>query len=130
LHPLIKRLSKATPRLTFALVTRCLDDGDFAPFSIRRGKLRGKWLGGDWRTPFWERTARHYKMPLDEAYDDERVEWVAERRMTDAAMQIATGTSRRYEWGGGRTYRRLEDERADAMLELARALKKAEDDPE
>ena len=42
LHPLLKRLSKATPRLTYALVTHCLDDNDFAPFRIQNGTLRGK----------------------------------------------------------------------------------------
>jgi hypothetical protein len=130
LHPLIKRLSKWTPRLTFALVTWCLDNMDFAPFSIRKGKLRGTWLGDDWRSPFWERAAREHNIPLDEAYDDEMVERVAENRMTDAAVQIATGTNRRYEWRGGRTYRCLEDERADAMMELARAMGKMKDDPE
>src|SRR5438552_1769121 len=61
LHPLLKRLSKKTPGLSFALVTHCLDDNDFGRFAIRRGVLRGGWLGGDWRTPFYERAAEKYK---------------------------------------------------------------------
>ena len=34
-HPLLKRLSEKTPRLSFALVTHCLDDNDFGRFAIR-----------------------------------------------------------------------------------------------
>jgi hypothetical protein len=122
LHPLLKPLSKRLPRLTFALVTQCLDDNDFGAFTIRKGKQRGDWLGDDWRTPFYERAARQYKMTLDEVYEDDDVEAVAEWWMTDAAVQIATGTSRRYDWRSGRVYRDLEDERATAMLELAQAV--------
>jgi hypothetical protein len=101
LHPLLKRLSKRVPRLTFALVTRCLDDNDFAAFTIHNGTLRGKWLGDDWRTPFYERAAIKYQMPLDEVYEDDLIESFAESWMTDAAMEIATGSKRRHEWGGG-----------------------------
>jgi hypothetical protein len=124
LHPLLRRLSKHVPRLTFALVTRCLDDNDFGAFTIRGGTQRGKWLGDDWRTPFYERVAREYKIPLSEVYEDQDIQDVGEWRMTDAAVQIATGTKRRYEWRGGRVYRDFEDERATAMLELAQAMKK------
>ncbi len=73
MNPLLKRFSKATPRLTYALVTHCLDDNDFAPFAIQKGKLRGKWLGDEWREPFWERAAREYNMTLEEAYEDDVV---------------------------------------------------------
>ena len=130
LHPLIKRLSKATPKLQFALVIHCLDDNDFGRFVIGKGKLRGGWLGGDWREPFYERAAQKYKMTLDEVYDDDMVTSFAESWMRDAAVTLATGTTRRYEWSGGRVYRALEDERAGAMLELARAMKKMEDEEE
>jgi hypothetical protein len=37
-------------------------------------------------------------------------------------MQLATGTSRTYSWSSGRAYRDFEDERASAMLELAKAM--------
>src|SRR6187401_1599526 len=39
LHPLLKRLSKKAPRLSFALVTHCFDDSDFGQFAIRNGVL-------------------------------------------------------------------------------------------
>ena len=122
LHPLLKRLSKHVARLTFALVTRCLDDNGFAPYTIHNGKQRGKYLPDEWSTPFYERAARLYKMTLDEVYEDDDVEAVAEWWMTDAAVQIATGTKRRYEWRRGRVYRDFEDERATALLELAQAM--------
>jgi hypothetical protein len=128
IHPLLKRLSKATPRLIYTLVTHCLDDNDFGHFTISHGRLRGKWLGDDWRTPFYERAAQKYKLTLDEVYEDDGVCDVAERWMRDAAMQIATGTSRRYDWGGGRTYRDFEDERAAFMLELAQSIRRLEQD--
>lgn len=123
LHPYLKRLSKHVPRLTFALVTRCLDDNDFAPFTIRGGTLRGKWLGGEWGTPFYERAARKFKMTLDEVYEDDDVEEVAEWWMTHAAVHIATGTNRRYEWRSGRVYRDLDDERMNAMRDLGHAMR-------
>jgi hypothetical protein len=50
--------------------------------------------------------------------------------MRDAAMTLATGTTRRYEWTGGRVYCALDDERASAMMELARAMKKMKDEAE
>ena len=65
-------------------------------------------------------------MTLDEVYEDDDVEAVAEWWMTDAAVQIATGTNRRYDWRSGRVYRDLEDERATAMLELAQAMSEME----
>ena len=43
-------------------------------------------------------------------------------------MQLATGTTRRYDWAGGRVYRDLDDERAGMMMELAQAMKKLEDE--
>lgn len=129
-HPLLTRLSKATPRLKYALVTHCLDDNDFAPFAIQKGKLRGGWLGDAWREPFYERAAREHNMTLEEVYEDDVIESIAESWMTEAAMQIATGTNRIYEWGGGRVYRDLDDERAHFMLGLARAMKQSEKDDE
>lgn len=128
MHPLLSRLSKATPRLTFALVTHCLDDNDFGFFTIRNGKRRGKWLGDAWRIPFYERAAKQYKMTLDDVYDDDIVTSIAESWMRDAAMQLATGTPHRYAWTGGRVYRDLFEERASFMLELARAVQKTEED--
>lgn len=128
MHPLLSRLSKATPRLTFALVTHCLDDNDFGFFTIRNGKRRGKWLGDAWRTPFYERAAKQYNLTLDDLYDDDIVTSIAESWMRDAAMQLATRTPRRYVWTGGRVYRDLFEERASFMLELARAVKKTEAD--
>jgi hypothetical protein len=124
--PMLTRLSKATPRLSFALVTHCLDDNDFGHYAISKGKRRGKWLGGDWRTPFYERAAERYKMTLDDVYEDDVVTSIAESWMRDAAMQIATGSTRRYEWTGGRVYRDLFDERADLMRQFAQWLPKTD----
>ena len=69
-------------------------------------------------------------MTLEEVYEDDEMESIAESWMMEAAMQIATGTNRRHEWGGGRVYRDLDDERGNAMLELVRAIKRDEDEPE
>ena len=123
LHPLLKRLSKHVPGLTFALVTMCLDDSDFGAFTIANGRLRGKWLGDDWRMPFWERAAKKFNMPLDETWEDPDTEVIAESWMRDAAMRIATGSDRDYRWTGGTVYRDFEDERATAMLEFAQAIR-------
>jgi hypothetical protein len=118
LHPLLKRLSKRMPHLRFALVTVCVDDMDFAPFTIKAGKLRGKWLGGDWRTPFWEQIARRFGVDVEEAYEDDDMEIEAHALMLDAAVAIATGSPRRYRWGGGRVYRKLGDEQAKAIADI------------
>jgi hypothetical protein len=125
-HPLVRRLSRKVPRLTFALVTICLDDSDVAPFRIRNGRQQGGWLGGEWREPFWQRAAEARGLPLDEAYEDEGVEALAERWMLDEAVRMATRTTRRYRWDGGRVYRDLDDEREAFMRDLARAVTAAE----
>ena len=122
LHPLLKRLSKKTPRLLFALVTHCLDDNDFGQFAIRKGVLRGGWLGDQWREPFWELTSKRFKMPLDECYEDPQTEMWAEDRMRDAALELAIGSPRRFSWAGGQTFRRYEDERGAFMTDLAERL--------
>ena len=130
LHPLLKRLSKATPRLAYALVTLCLDDSDFGHYTIKKGSLRGKWLGEEWRMPFYERVAHRNKVTLEDVYDDAALTAEAESEMRGAAMQIATGSERRYRWTGGQVYRDLWDERANMMEEFARAIAKvdSEDD--
>ena len=108
--------------MTFALVTLALDDSDFGAFTISKGKVRGRWLGGKWREQFWERTSKEMKMPLDECYEDPQAEWRAESCMCDAAMEIATGSPRRYDWSGGESSRRYEDERDEFIAELARQV--------
>ena len=123
----LKKLSRALPDLRFALVTHCLDDGDFGAYTFQKGKRKGKWLGGNWRTPFWERTARELGMQLDEAYEDDNAEMRAESLMADDAMRIATGIDRSYDWSGGRVYRDLWDEREAMMGDLAKALKELQD---
>ena len=122
MQPLLRRLSKAMPRVTFALVTLALDDSDFGAFTISKGKVRGRWLGGKWRQQFWERTSKEMKMPLDECYEDPRAERRAESLMFDAAMAIATGGPRRYTWSGGETSRRYEDERDEFISDLAERM--------
>jgi hypothetical protein len=129
MHPLIKTLSRAAAALTFALVTHCLDDGDFGAFTIQQGKMRGKWLGGDWPTPFWERAAQKFNVPLDETWEDDFITAVAESWMRQGAMEIASGSRRRYDWGGGREYRDFEDERANAIRDLGLAIKEMQKQP-
>ncbi|HXG56931.1 MAG TPA: hypothetical protein VNJ03_16250 [Vicinamibacterales bacterium] len=119
----LKKLTRAVPDVRIALVTHCLDDMDFGAYSFEKGRMQGKWLGGDWRMPFWERVARERKIALDEAYEDNEAESHAESLMTDAAMRIATGHERRYEWSGGRVYRDLWDEREAMMRDLATVIK-------
>ena len=126
LHPLLKRLSKVTPHLAYALVTLCLDDGDFGHYAIKKGSVRGKWLGEEWRMPFYERVAGRKKVTLEDVYDDADLTAEAESEMRDAAMQIATGSDRRYRWTGGQIYRDLWDERANMMEEFARAIAKVD----
>ena len=128
LEPLIKKLSRAERKLTFSLVTHCLDDGDFGAFSFTAGKQRGKWLGDAWREPFWQQTAERLKITVDDAYEDEYAETVAENLMRDEAMKIATGFDRTYDWAGERVYRDLFDEQAEAMHNIALALTEVKDD--
>ena len=89
--------------------------------------MKGKWLGDDWRTAYWERAARDLRIPLDEAYEDEDAERRAESMMLDAAVRIATRDDRRYDWSGGRAYRDLWDERAAMMRDLGTALRELKD---
>ncbi len=119
----LKRLSRAVPDVTIAMVTHCLDDGDFGAYSFHKGTIKGKWLGDDWRLPFWERTARELKIPIDEAYEDDDAEMQAESLMTDEAMRIASGQDRSYDWSGGHVYRDLWDERANMFRDLVTVIK-------
>ena len=128
MHSLVERLSGVTPRLRFALVTQWLDTGDFAAFTLEKGRTRGNWFDEDWREPFWEKAAQKYEMPVDDAYDDSAAEYFAESLMLEEAVKIATGSSRRYEWGGGRVYRELENERATAIHDIAMAMKEMEEE--
>jgi hypothetical protein len=59
---------------------------------------------------------------LDEAYedDDQGAEWIAEELMLDAALEIATGSDRRYDWSSGRVYRDLWEEREKVMQLISR----------
>ena len=123
-----KAVASAVPDVRIALVTHCLDDGDFGAYAFEKGGMKGTWLGDDWRTPFWERAARELKMTLDEAYEDDDAKMRAESLMTDEAMRIATGDDRRYDWSGGLVSRDLWNERAAMMRDLATAMKDAEDD--
>lgn len=123
----LKPLSRVMPRVRIAIVSHCLDDGDFCAFTFEKGRRRGKWMGDKWREQYWARAARELKMSLDEAYEDDDAEMRAESLMRDEAVRIATGTDRRYEWGGGRIYRDLWDERASMMRDLAKVIKEMEE---
>ena len=89
----LKKLTRAVPDVRIALVTHCLDDGDFGAYSFEKGRTKGKWLGDDWRTPFWERAARERKIPLEEAYDDNEAESRAESLMADTRCGSPRGTT-------------------------------------
>jgi hypothetical protein len=124
----LKRLARAVPNVRIALVTHCLDDGDFGAYTFAKGRMKGKWLGDDWRTPFWERAASNLGISLDEAYEEDAAQTLAESMMLDAAMRVATGDDRRYDWSGGRVYRDLWDQRAAMMRDISMALKGLEDE--
>lgn len=105
LHPLLKAASRAFPHVTFALVSQSLQGNAFGAFTIRDGKLRGGWLGDEWRQPFWERAASEYNVALEDVFDDPALAAAAETWMIHAAMTLATGARREYDWSGGRRYR-------------------------
>ena len=41
----LKKLTRAVPDVRIALVTHCLDDGDFGAYSFEKGRMKGKGLG-------------------------------------------------------------------------------------
>jgi hypothetical protein len=120
IETLIRKLSRAEPKLTFALVTHCLDGADFAAFTMAAGRRRGKWMGENWRESFWKRAATQLNMTLDEAFEDDEqgAGIVAEEMMLDAALEIAMGPGCVYNWSGGRVYRDLWEEREKQMREM------------
>ena len=124
----LKRLARAVPNVRIALVTHCLDDGDFAAYTLAKGRMKGKWLGDNWRAPFWERAASDLGISVDEAYEEDAAETLAESMMLDAAMRVATGDDRHYDWSGGRVYRDLWDQRAAMMRDLSMGLKGLEEE--
>ena len=123
---LLRKLSRATPQLRFALVTHCLDDSSFGAWTFVKGRRRGGWLNEEWHESFWKRAAEEYGLDLDAAYEEPAAEETAEDMMLDDAVRRATGTPRQYDWYSGRVYRPLAEEREKQIAELRAEMERQE----
>lgn len=124
---LVRALSRALPRLTFILITFCLDDGDIESYRFRKGS------GSKWRLPerrrefHWDRARAKFKRPGDEIFEDDEAERWAEEEMLEETLRhwepaLRAGRPRRREWWDRPVFHDLESEWTIAMAGLGEVL--------
>jgi hypothetical protein len=125
LSPALKRLSRKLSRLTFRLMTLCLDDGDVETWEIRSGKMRYRCLSARRHEFHWAAARRKFGLEGREVYADDDATRFAELRMCEEALgswEKRNGKPRRLDWTRGLVFMKLEDERLFAMAALAHAV--------
>jgi hypothetical protein len=125
LSPALKRLSRKLPRLTFRLMTLCLDDGDVETWEIRSGKMRYRCVSQRRHEFHWDAARRKFRLEGREVYEDDDATRFAELRMCEEALgswEKRNGKPRRLDWTRGLVFMKLEDERLLAMAGLAHAI--------
>ena len=118
LAPALRRLSRKLRRLTFRLVTLCLDDGDVQTWEIRAGAARERRISDRRRAFHWDAARRKFGLSSDEAYADDDATRVAEDRMCAEALgswEKRAGRSRRLNWSGRPVFLTLDHERTSAI---------------
>lgn len=87
LLPFVRILSKRFAKLTFCLVTFCLDDSDVVSYEICNGCVR-KWiLPQSRREVHWERARQEFGLTGESVYDDDVATKSAEEAMLDEAIE-------------------------------------------
>jgi hypothetical protein len=125
----LRPLSRACPSLTLVLSTLYLDDGEFASFHARRGKLKRWFLPPRRHEVHWERARRKFRLAGDDVYDDDYATFYAEEGMNDEALahweRPATlhGRRRRRQWWNRPVARDFETERELDFIEISKVLR-------
>jgi hypothetical protein len=125
LSPALKRLSRKLPRLTFRLMTLCLDDGDVETWEIRAGKMRFRRVSARRHEFHWDAARRKFHLEERDVYENDDATRFAELRICQEALgswEKQNGRPRRLDWTRGLVFMKLEDERLIAMASLAQAI--------
>jgi hypothetical protein len=128
LSPALKRLSRKLPRLTFRLMTLCLDDGDVETWEIRAGKMRFRRVSDRRREFHWDAARRKFRLEGEDVYEDDDATQFTEFRMCDEALgswEKRGGKPRRLNWDRGQVFKTLDDERLIAIAALTLATGRA-----
>ena len=124
--PFVRLLSRKFRRLSFFLVTLCLDDSEVASYQIRDGRVR-MWILPEARQErHWECARQKFALAGDSVYDDEEAARFVEEAMLEEAMSHCeraskeTGTWRRVTriWWNRPILRDLFTEKLIAATEL------------
>ena len=122
---LVRVLARKQPRLTFTLVTLCLDDSSIESHEFTSSSSR-RWTLPQRRRAFhWERARRKFKLTGDDVYDDDVAEGWAEEQMMAEALDHwrqrggRSARKRRYGWWNQARLRDLATERMLALHAVA-----------
>lgn len=128
---LIRILARARPRLTFTLLTFCLDDSSIELFRFANGRKK-RWEYPEKRREFhWDRARAKFGLAGEEVYDDEAAEHWAEEEMLHEALshwekgsdKTRAGRERRYDWWNRSPVRDLMTEKELFVLRVEEKLK-------
>ena len=124
----LRPLSRACPSLTFVLSTLYLDDGEFASFHARRGRVKQWWLPALRHEAHWDRARRKFRLAGDDVYEDDDATFYAEEGMNDEAhdhwnpASVRHGPRRRRRWWNRPVARDFETERELDVIEISKLL--------
>jgi len=123
---LVGSLARTLPRLTFLLVTFCLDDSSIESYRFSAGTCR-KWMMSERRIEgYWARARAKFRLAGDEVYEDEDAEqWVEEQMLKDALGHWARRRKaglRRYRWWNRPRFHDVASERTIFMYEMAESV--------
>ena len=125
----LRPLSRACPSLTFVLSTLYLDDGEFASFHARRGRVKRWWLPARRHEAHWDRARRKFGLAGDDVYDDDHATFYAEEGMNDEALAHWDRPSARHSrrrrrlWWNRPVARDFETERELDFIEISKLLR-------
>jgi hypothetical protein len=119
--PVIRRVARKFPSLTFRLMTFYLDVGEFETWQVRGRKVARRELSAARRDAHWRAGSRKFKQPVDDLYDDDDAcQWVEERigvELLDSWDR--PGARRRRNWWNAPKFHALEDERTIALAAMS-----------
>lgn len=125
---LLRPLARVLPKLTFTLVTLCLDDSSIESYRLKGPKM-SKWVLPVKRRDFhWDRARTKFGLQGDDVFDDDEADhWAEQEMLEDALNHWQRGTDRirrvrRYQWWNVLPLRDWETERSLSLLMLTAQL--------
>jgi hypothetical protein len=126
---LTRALSRMFPRLTFQLLTHCVDFDEIVAFRLRNGKVRRRCLPASRHEIHWDRARKKFNLAGDDVYEDDAARVFAEDGMRDDALdhwkqpRRSSRKVRRRQWWNRPVVRDIETEQEIALIELNEELR-------